>query len=160
MRWTRVDEKTWEPFLRLLPPSAEGCVVYLQEAGEFVKFKRTTEVLKMDRESTVVTHFSLQEIRATFAHQSSVMNQKLMCGAYLRHQNRAKAVDAAASDCYDETNPRPWHARPSRPTTTTTATQHVYIVKTIEPSFARADPFFTTRNPCHEPVFMSVSSVT
>jgi len=97
VRRTRVDEKTWEPFLRLLPPSAEGCVVYLQEAGEFVKFKRTTEVLKMDRESTVVTHFSLQEIRATFAHQGSVMNQKLMCGAYLRHQNRAKAVDAAAA---------------------------------------------------------------
>jgi hypothetical protein len=44
------------------------------------------------------------------------------------------------------------HAQPPRPTTTTTATRHVYNVNTTEPSFARADPFITARTPCHEPI--------
>jgi hypothetical protein len=84
VRWTRVGGHNWQRFLGLLPPAAEGCVVYLREAGEFVKCKRTTGVLKMARESTVVTHFGLQEIRATFVHQGTVMNKKLVCGAYMR----------------------------------------------------------------------------
>jgi hypothetical protein len=54
---------------------------------------------------------------------------------------------------HDETNPL--HARPPRPTTTTTATRHGYVENITEPSFARANPFitsFTARNPCHEPI--------
>jgi hypothetical protein len=33
----------------------------------------------------------------------------------------------------------------------TAATRNFYIVNTTEPSFARADPSITARNPCHDP---------
>jgi hypothetical protein len=41
------------------------------------------------------------------------------------------------------------HARPQRPTATTTATRHGYLGNTTKPSFARDNPYITARNPCH-----------
>jgi hypothetical protein len=56
----------------------------MREAGEFVKCKRTTGVLKMHCSSTVVTHWSAKEVRATFTHMGTVMNKKLMCSDPMR----------------------------------------------------------------------------
>ena len=51
-RWLPVDEARWPAFVRALPALAEGCVLYLREAGELVKCKRTSPVLRMDCRSS------------------------------------------------------------------------------------------------------------
>jgi hypothetical protein len=77
-RWEQVTAANWESFLQRVPPDAEGCVLYAREAGLLVKLKRTSGVQTMARASTVLTHYSSQEIRATFACAGVVMNKNLM----------------------------------------------------------------------------------
>jgi hypothetical protein len=77
-RWEQVTAANWESFLLRVPPDAEGCVLYAREACLLVKLKRTSGVQTMARASTVLTHYSSQEIRATFACAGVVMNKNLM----------------------------------------------------------------------------------
>ena len=96
VRWTPVDGGNWQSFLGGLPPDAEGCVVYLREAGEFVKCKRATGVLNMDCNSTVVTPSSAKEFRVTFTHMGTVMNKRLM---YRDPMRPAMGFVPQESDC-------------------------------------------------------------
>ena len=96
VRWTPVDGGNWQSFLGGLPEDAEGCVVYLREAGEFVKCKRATGVLNMDCSSTVVTHCSAKEVRVTFTHMGTVMNKRLM---YRDPMRLAMGFVPQESDC-------------------------------------------------------------
>ena len=80
-RWEPVAAANWESFLQRLPPDAEGCVLYAREAGLLVKLKRTSGVQTMARASTVLTHYTRAEIRATFACAGVVMNKNLIVRA-------------------------------------------------------------------------------
>ena len=106
-RWEPVAAANWESFLQRLPPDAEGCVLYAREAGLLVKLKRTSGVQTMARASTVLTHYTRAEIRATFACAGVVMNKNLIvrarppatlaCESCLAWEQVARAVGAASS---------------------------------------------------------------
>lgn len=80
-RWLPVDEARWTAFVRALPALAEGCVLYLREAGELVKCKRTSSVLRMDCRSSLVTHLSARDLRITFVHEGETVNKRVVCHA-------------------------------------------------------------------------------